>query len=101
LKRTDFDMVNLRNSINSEYSQALGGYKAALASFILLRDNVALAQEVYDVIELQYREGIKTYLEVITAQTDLRTAQINYFNALYLVMSNKIDVQRSLGEIVP
>jgi len=101
LKRTDFDLVNLRNSINSEFTQALGGYKAALASFILLRENVALAQEVYDVIELQYRAGIKTYLEVITAETDLRTAQINYFNALYLVMSNKIDVQRSLGEITP
>jgi len=101
LKRTDFDLVNLRNSINSEYSQALGGYKASLASFLLLRENVALAQEVYDVIELQYRAGIKTYLEVITAETDLRTAQINYFNALYLVMSNKIDVQRSLGEITP
>ena len=101
LKRTDYDLVDLKNSINSEYNQALGGYKAALASFLLLRENVALAQEVYDVIELQYRSGIKTYLEVITAETDLRTAQINFFNALYLVMSNKIDVQRSLGEINP
>jgi outer membrane protein len=101
LKRTDFDIINLKNTINSEYSEALGGYKAALASFLFLKDNVELAREVYDVIDLQYRSGIKSYLEVITAEADLRTAQINYFNALYLVLSNKIDVQRSLGEINP
>jgi len=58
-----------------------------------------MAQEVYDVIQLQYRAGVKTYLEVVTAETDLRTAQINYYNALYQVLSAKIDVLKSQGEI--
>jgi outer membrane protein TolC len=62
-------------------------------------ENVALAEDVYRIIKLQYDEGIKTYLEVITAETDLRTTQLNYFNALYQVMSRKIDVQKSLGQI--
>ena len=39
------------------------------------------------------------YLDVMTAETDLRTAQINYFNALYLVISSKIDVEQSKGTI--
>jgi outer membrane protein len=99
LKRTDLSLVSLRNSINSEYNSALANYKASLANYLALKENVLLAQEVYDVIQLQYRSGIKTYLEVIISETDLRTAQINYFNALYDVLSNKIDVQRSLGEI--
>jgi outer membrane protein TolC len=99
LKRTDLDLVALRNSINSEYNSALANYKASYASYQAVRENVALAQEVYDVIRLQYNSGIKTYLEVITAETDLRTAQINYFNALYDVLSSKIDVQRSLGTL--
>jgi len=33
------------------------------------------------------------------AETDLRTARINYFNALYQVLASKIDVQRALGQI--
>jgi len=101
LKRTDLDMVSLKNSVNAEYNAALADYKASLANFIAIKENVLLAQEVYDVIQLQYNSGIKTYLEVITSETDLRTAQINYFNALYQVLSSKTDVQKSLGNINP
>lgn len=101
LKRTDLDIVNLQNSVNTEYYSAMADYKASLVNYLAVKENVALAQEVYDVIQLQYRNGIKTYLEVITAETDLRTAEINYFNALYQLLSSKIDVQRSLGQIIP
>ncbi|MCC6289043.1 MAG: TolC family protein [Chitinophagaceae bacterium] len=101
LKKTDLDMVGLKNSVNSEYSAALASYKANLANYIAVKENVALAKEVYDVIQLQYRSGVKTYLELITAETDLRTAQINYYDALYGVLSSKVDVQKSLGEINP
>ena len=30
---------------------------------------------------------------------DLRSAEINYFNSLYQVLSSKIDLQRALGQI--
>jgi outer membrane protein TolC len=48
-----------------------------------------LAKEVYDLVQMQYRSGIKTYLEVITAETDLRSARINYYNTLYLFFRAK------------
>jgi outer membrane protein len=99
LKRVDLDIINLKNSLSAELSSAIAAYKINLANYMAVKENVLLAQEVYDVIELQYRTGIKTYLEVAASETDLRTAQINYFNALYEVLSSKIDVQKSLGEI--
>jgi outer membrane protein len=99
LKRTDLALVAAKNSINAEYIAALANYKASLANYLAVRENVLLAREVYDVIQLQYRSGIKTYLEVVTSETDLRTAEINYYNALYGILSSKIDVQKSLGEI--
>jgi outer membrane protein TolC len=100
LSRNEYDIANLRNTINAQYAQALAGYQGSLENYLALKQNVVLAKEVYDVIQLQYRAGIKTYLEVITSETDLRTAQINYFNALNQVLSNKVDVQRALGQIV-
>jgi outer membrane protein TolC len=99
LKSIDWQETGLKNSINSEYAQALAGYKSSLASYLALKENMELAQEVYDVINLQYRSGVKTYLEVITAESDLRTARINYYNALYMVLAGKIDVQKALGQI--
>lgn len=99
LKRTDWDILNLQNSVNAEYNQANAAYKSNLANYIALKENLQLAQEVYDVIQLQYKSGVKAYLEVINAESDLRTAHINYYNALYQVLASKVDVQKALGEI--
>jgi outer membrane protein len=100
LKRTNWDIVKLKNAVTAEYTSALSAYRSSLANYLALKENVELAKEVYGVIELQYKNGVKTYLEVITAESDLRSAQINYYNALYQVVSSKIDLQRALGEIV-
>ncbi|MFA6149848.1 MAG: TolC family protein [Chitinophagaceae bacterium] len=99
LLRSDDDVINIKNVVNQQYEQALANYKSSLENYSALKENVSIAQEVYDVVQLQYRSGVKTYLEVITAETDLRSAQINYFNSLYQVLAGKVDVQRALGQI--
>lgn len=99
LNRNTLDIANLKNNVNAQYVQAIASYKSSLENYLALKENVNLAKEVYDVIQLQYRSGIKAYLEVITSETDLRTAQINYFNALYQVLASKVDVLRALGQI--
>lgn len=99
LKRIDLDIKRLQLNVNAEYARALGNYKGSLTNLLTQKENMDLAREVYDILQLQYRSGIKTYLEVITSETDLRLARINYYNALYQVLSNKIDVQRALGQL--
>ncbi|MGN6267632.1 MAG: TolC family protein [Ginsengibacter sp.] len=93
------DIRSYENHINSQYQNALATYKSNLYNYYSLKENLSLANEVYDVIQLQYRSGVKAYLDVITAESDLRTAQINYYNALYQVLASKIDVMQSLGSI--
>jgi outer membrane protein len=95
--RANLDIVNTKNVINTEYVQALASYKSNYTNWILLKENVDLAKDVYKVVELQYREGIKTYLDVIVSQSDLRTAELNYYNALFTLLSSKIDLQKALG----
>jgi outer membrane protein len=97
LTRIDWDMVNLQNSINTQYAQALATYKSNLNNYYVLKENLSLARDVFNTIELQYRSGIKAYLELITAETDLRNAQSNYSDALYQVLSSKLDVEKALG----
>jgi outer membrane protein TolC len=99
LKRSDEDISYLKHAVNAQYAQALAAYKSNLENYLALKENVTIAKEVYDVVQLQYRSGIKTYLEVITAETDLRSSQINYYNSLYQVLSAKTDVQKALGQI--
>jgi outer membrane protein TolC len=99
LKRTEWDIINLKNQVNSEYAQAMATYKTNYAAYLSLKENLGLAQEVYDVIQLQYRSGIKAYLEVITSETDLRNARITYIAALYNLLNSKVDVLKSMGQL--
>ncbi|MDB5031935.1 TolC family protein [Mucilaginibacter sp.] len=97
VERTDLDIVNSQNTINTEYIQALASYKSSYTNWQILKENVDLATDVYRVVSLQYREGIKTYLDVIVAQSDLRTSELNYYNSLFQLLSSKIDLKKALG----
>ena len=99
INQVDNSIKSYENQINTQYEQALASYKSNLYNYYTLKENLDLANKVYDVIRLQYRSGVKTYLEVINAETELRSAQINYYNALYQLLSSKIDVSQSLGTI--
>lgn len=98
-KRIDLDLVNTRNQINTQYEQAMATYKANLNDWKTNAANVELSKQVYNIIKQQYDEGIKTYLDLMTAETDLRTTQLNYLNSLYSLLSSKLDVQQALGTI--
>ncbi len=99
IDRLDYNFISSKDSISTQYIQALASYKANLNNYFEQKENLELAREVYDVIRLQYRAGIKTYLDVVTANNDLFGAQINYTNAIFQVLSNKIDVERALGTL--
>jgi len=98
-RRIDLDLLNTKNQINTQYEQALATYKANLNDLNTNKANVELSRSVYNTVKLQYDEGIKAYLDLMTAETDLRTAQINYLNSLYSLLSSKLDVKQALGTI--
>ncbi|MBA3827429.1 MAG: TolC family protein [Taibaiella sp.] len=100
-KRDDWEVSSLKSEMYTEYKQALASYKSNLYNLHAMEDNVQMAKEVYNIVRLQYREGIKAYLDVITAEADLRTSEINYLNALFQLLSSKVDLQKALGDITP
>jgi outer membrane protein len=99
LERLNYNFTSLQDSIRTQYIEALSSYKANLNNYYEQKENLDLAKQVYNIIQLQYRSGIKTYLDVVVANNDLFTAQVNFTNAIFLVLSNKIDVERALGTL--
>ena len=98
-ERTDWDIVNAKLTIYAQYKQALAGYKSNLYYLSTQADNVSMAREVYNIVKLQYSEGIKAYLDVIIAESDLQTSEISYLNALFQVLQSKIDLEKAMGDI--
>jgi len=95
----DWNEVDLKSEIYTEYTTALANYKSNLYTFHVMRDNVKMAQRVYYVVELQYKQGIVAYLNVITAQSNLIASETSYINALFQTLSSKIDLEKSMGDI--
>jgi outer membrane protein len=98
-REMSLDTLNMKSRMNTEYEQSMASYKSNLKAYEAALENAHIADEVYNTVRLQYNQGIKTYLEVIVSETDLRTSRINQLNALYRLLSSKIDVENALGNI--
>ena len=77
----------------------MAGYKSSLYALEQAKANSTLASEIFGIVSMQYVQGVKTYLDLIVAETDLRSARLNYLSALYQVVSSKLDLKASMGDI--
>jgi outer membrane protein TolC len=93
----DWTEVALKSRIYSEYTSALANYKSNLYDMYALKENVGMAKDVYDVVSLQYKQGVVAYLNVITAETNLISSEMNYLNALFQVLISKVDLEKAMG----
>jgi outer membrane protein TolC len=98
-QRLELGMDYLKSAISSEYTQALAGYKSNLNELKVAKNNIAVAMDIFNTVKLQYDKGIKAYLEVIVSETDLRTAELNYLNILFQVLTSKMDLEKASGDI--
>jgi outer membrane protein TolC len=95
----DWQEVALKSQIWNDYTTAMAAYKSNLYNLDISRDNVGLARETYDIVELQYLQGVIPYLNVITAESNLITSELTYRTSLFQVLSSKIDLQKAMGNI--
>jgi outer membrane protein len=100
VQKTENDLVNLKNGIKLEISEAQTTYLNGVRSLENQKRNMGLATEVLRVSEIKYEQGVGSSLEVTTAETSLKEAQNNYITALYDLLINKINLDRASGKIV-
>lgn len=87
------------NSIKLEISSTLVVYQNAIQSLATQKKNMMLAQGVYDASKKKYDAGVGSNLEVMTAETSLKEAQTNYYNALFEYYVAKVDLDKATGSI--
>lgn len=95
----DYSEFTLKSQIYTEYTTALANYKSNLYNLSISGDNVTLARKTYDIVNLQYLQGVVPYLNVITAESNLITSELTYETSLFQVLSSKIDLEKAMGII--
>lgn len=83
-----------------EASVASINYNNAYAGLLSQKKNMELAQHVVEVAQKKYQGGVGSNLEIVTAETSLKEAQTNYYNAVYDMLVAKIDYQKAVGTLV-
>jgi len=99
LEQTNNNLKNLELSIDKEISETRINLRSAVASMEYQKKNMQLAEEVYNQTKLKYEQGLGSNLEITNAQTELTTAQNNYFGALYDAIVARVDFLRATGKL--
>lgn len=92
-------LSDLENSIKLEYGKYYRQYRSDMADLRTQKENTRLAKLNYKNLKYQYDNGIQPLIEVLNAETTLLQAQDNYINALYQALTDKVDLDRSLGKL--
>ncbi len=91
---------NIEMVAEMEATVASVSYSNAYSGLLAQKRNMELAQHVYDVAQKKFENGVGGNLELVTAETSLKEAQTNYYNAVYDMLVAKIDYQKAIGTLV-
>lgn len=100
LENTKFGFETTRQSIDLQIDQSSTELTNALDVLESQRENLELAEEIARVAKIKFQEGVGSNLEVVTAETDLREAQTNYYSAIYDALIAKVNLEKATGTLL-
>lgn len=99
LQKTENQIANLKLSIDNEVETARVDFKTAIEAMDYQKQNMKLAEDVYEQTKKKYEAGLGSNTEITAAQTDLKSAQTNYINALYDAIIARINYFKAIGKL--
>ncbi|WP_421765222.1 TolC family protein [Ekhidna sp.] len=99
VKQIENQMSFVKKSIDLEIEQSQISLSSQLETLEVQKQNMELAQEVYDISKIKYQEGVGSNIEVINADASLKEAQTNYLNSLYQAITSQIELKKALGTL--
>lgn len=100
IKQLEQSFALMENTIDLQISQAKINMKNALDQMKAQKENMELAEEIYNVTKIKYQEGVGANLEVVEADADYKEAQTNYYNALYDALVAKVELDKAQGTLL-
>ena len=92
-------MEGLQITIDNDVEVAKNNFTTATATMDYQKQNMALAELVYQQTKKKYEIGTGSATEINTAQVDLKTAQTNYISALYDAIIARVDFLKATGKL--
>lgn len=99
LKKADEDIRQMKNSLNVEYENAKIKLRDNMSTIRAQRQNVVLAQEIYQSTQNNYNNGLAALTDLLDTENALTQAQNSYNQALLNYKIAEIQLIKSNGNI--
>lgn len=98
IEKTKNSIENLELNIDFQKNSATTQLKNAIITMNSEERNLQLAKSVLDLAQAKYKAGVGSNMEVSQAQTEMLSAQNNYFQSMLDVVNAQADLKQAIGE---
>ncbi|MDG1747300.1 MAG: TolC family protein [Bacteroidia bacterium] len=98
IDKAETDLEAFSNAASVEWRNARNNYQLQLKQAALQKENMDLAEEIYNKTQIKFKEGVGSTLEITQAEGEFKSAQVNYLNAIYDLVIAKIDYHKAIGK---
>lgn len=85
-------------ALQLEVSRARSNYLSTADRLTSLQQSRDLAEKIYNVTQVKYREGVGSSLELNTALQDFQNAEDQYIAGMYQLLIARTDLKKALGK---
>lgn len=101
LQKVENGFRTMENSIDLQIKQFILQYQNSVQTLDVQKQNMALAERVAKVTKIKYEQGVGSNIEVVDAESSLKEAQVNYYNAWFDAVIAKTDLEKAFGKLLP
>lgn len=101
LEKTITNLGNVENALKMQSQNAQYSFNFSIENLATMKKSLELADRIQQKTLIKYKEGVATSLELNQVQTQYLTAQANYINGLYNVLTSKVEMDKSFGLLQP
>ena len=97
LDQAETELIETEQNIRLELNTSKSNYQFAIENYGNSKKNLSLAERIEGKNQIKFTEGLATSFELRQAQTQLYTAQQQYFQAMLEVINSKADLETVLN----
>ena len=107
LKQSQLTLLNAKqnfiinnNTLQLQYLNANTQLQKSYNDVSNNKENLDLADEVFEITNLQYQKGIGTLTELLNAEYSLKEAQNNYITSILNLLASTLNNERAKGTLI-
>jgi outer membrane protein len=102
--KIEFEQINigqmdLQNELNVKYKNALQKYYTCKSLESKQNANMKLSENIFKITNEQYRQGLKSFTDVLNAQSEYNTSNQSWLNSLLQIKLSELEILKLSGTI--